>query len=265
MLWLVTPVHGRYALTRLIFAQRRRMLDELAERGVEARQLVVGDDANLYAAWEFDFQTMESPNPLARRVNDGFEWACREGGATHVAYCGSDDWHLADYFATLPAPGTAKTCAWQGFVPPSGDRLVVMAWRHPAGSAPWVISRELLEPSGFRPAKENARSGVDGEIADGIWRHIEATTPGGNHEKRLAKKRAFAFDREADLLRMVDFKAGGEQLTAFERVVGFKKPRELDTRRPWETLATRYPADLVEAMEKFYATKEAHARALAQP
>lgn len=253
----MTPVHGRYALTRLIFEQRSRMLDELAARGIEARQLVVGMDANLEAAEDFGFETLTRTNDLGRRVNDGFEWACREGGATHVAYCGSDDWHLADYFATLPPPGFAKTCPWQAFVPPSGDRLVVMAWRHPAGAAPWVISRELIEPCGFRPARDDAPSGVDGEVAEGIWSYIEATTPGGNHEKRLAKKRVFQFDRDADRLRMVDFKAGGEQVTTFERVVGVKKPRELDTRAPWETLATRYPHDLVEGMERFYATKEA--------
>lgn len=256
MLWLVTPVHGRHALTRVVFEQRARMLDELAGLGVPARQLVVGyRDANVDAALEFGFDVLVRPNTLGRRVNDGFEWACREGGATHVAYCGSDDWHLADYFATLPAPGTAKTCAVQAFVPPAGDRLVVMRSLNPAGGAPWILSRELIEPCGYRPADDNAPHGVDGSIADGIWAPIEARTKGGNHERRLAKKRAFVFDAEAHELRMVDFKAGGEQLTPFEAVVGFRQRRIRDSRQPWDVLAGAYPADLVARMEKFYATK----------
>jgi len=256
VLWLVTPVHGRVALTRLVFEQRARMLDELHGLGIEARQLVVGDDANLATAWEFDFHVLESPNPTGRRVNDGFEWAVHAGGATHVAYCGSDDWHLADYFATLPAPGFAKTSHWQAFVPPRGDRLVVMRSQNPAGGAPWVISRELIEPAGYRPADDRAPTAVDGSIADGVWAPIDAQhARSGNHERRLAKKRVFQYD-DSDLLRMVDFKAGGEQITPFEAVVGTKRPREVDSRSPWELLATRYPVDLVERMEKFYASKE---------
>jgi hypothetical protein len=257
VLWLVTPVHGRFALTRLIFEQRARMLNELQARGIEARQVVVGDDANLATAREFGFHTLERPNVLGLRVNEGFEWAVREGGAAHVAYCGSDDWHAADYFADLPAPGFAKTSYWQAFVPPTGDRLVVMRSQCPAGGAPWVISRELIEPAGYRPADDTAPTAVDGSIADGIWAPIDALhRRSGNHERRLAKKRVFQPD-DSDLLRMVDFKAGGEQITPFERVVGLKRKREIDSRTPWELLATRYPADLVGRMEKFYATKEA--------
>jgi hypothetical protein len=256
VLWLVTPVHGREALTRLVFEQRRRMLDELAARGIEARQLVVGDDSNLATARAFGFDVLRRRNPVGFRVNEGFEHAAL-WGATHVAYCGSDDWHHADYFATLPAPGFAKTSPWQAFVHPKGDRLVVMRSQHPAGGAPWVISRELIEPAGYRPADDEAPTAVDGSIADGIWRPIDVLhARSGNHERRLAKKRVFQHD-DSDLLRMVDFKAGGEQITPFEAVVGVKRTREVDSRSPWETLATRYPADLVERMEKFYATKEA--------
>lgn len=256
MLWLVTPVFGRVALTRLCFEQRARMLDELATLGVEARQLVVGSDANLDTAQEFGFETLRAPNVLGLRVNNGFEWACREGGATHVAYCGSDDWHLADYFAQAPAPGHALTCQWQGFVPPDGLRLVVMRNQSPYGGAPWIISADLLAPSGYRPADDTAPHGVDGSVADGLIFGVTAPIKDWD-ERRRARKRVFQFDTEADLLRMVDFKGGGEQVTPFKAVVGVKRPRMFESREPFTELARVYPVDLVERMEKFYAERRA--------
>ncbi len=259
MLWLVTPVHGREALTRVVFEQRARMLDELASLGewrVEARQLVVGDDGNLDTAREFGFHVLERPNVLGLRVNDGFEWAIREGGADFVAYCGSDDWHLAEFFTQLPGPDFASTSWWQAFVHPRGNRLVTIRGNSPYGHAPWIIPRQLLESCAYRPAQDDAMSAVDGSIAEGIGRAVQKGLTDW-HERRLARKRAFRFNMTADELRMVDFKAGGEQITPWERVVGVKRPRHYETDAPFEKLATRYPADLCERMERFYATKEA--------
>jgi hypothetical protein len=173
-----------------------------------------------------------------------------------VAYCGSDDWHLAAYFATLPAPGTAKTCRWQAFVPPSGDRLAVVRQTAAAGGAPWVISRELLEPCGFRPARGEAMSGVDASIEDGVLRKLDARTP--PQERRAARRNAFRFDDQVDVLRMVDFKGGDEQVTPFDRVVRRGGPAlELDSSRPFEELARVYPSDLVGRMQEFYASRRA--------
>lgn len=258
MLWLVTPVHGREALTRIIFEQRARMLNELWARGIETYQLVVGDDGNLDTAREHGFEVLERPNILGFKVNEGFEWACTTGGADAVAYCGSDDWHLADYFAALPEPGRMKTCSLQAFVPPTGDRLVVIRGDSPYGHAPWIISRELLDTCAHRPADDTAMSAVDGSIVTGLHNGARARLePMPVRERRLALKRLYEFDTEADRLRMVDFKGGAEQITPWERVVGTKRPRHFETRHPFDELARRYPADLCERMESFYATQEA--------
>lgn len=251
MLWLVTPVHGRYALTRICFEQRAAMLAELAALGVEARQLVVGEDRNLDTAREFGFETLKARNSVGLRVNDGFEWACREGGASHVAYCGSDDWHLASYFADLPAKGTVKTSRWQAFVSPLGDRLVVLRNTAHCGGAPWVIPRGVVRNCHYRPADDEKSRAVDASIAKSMTPRVR-----WNERRRYAVD--FVFNDEAtDQLRMVDFKAGGEQITPWGRVVRRGPRPVLDSGKPFELLATRYPAALVERIQKFYATKEA--------
>jgi hypothetical protein len=258
VLWLVTPVYGRLELTRIVFEQRARMLEELALLGMQARQLVVGDDANTDTAREFGFDVLERPNyTLGRRVNDGLEWACREGGASFVAFCGSDDWHLADYFARLPGEFEARTSRWQAFVSPRGDRLAVVRGQSPYGHAPWVLPRSLLERCGFRPANDDAPNGVDGSIAAGITAAAELGVQGWE-ERRIARKRAFRFDDGAGTFRMVDFKGGGEQVTPFERVIRRGgSPLEFDSREPFEELVRHYPVDLVERMEHFYASRGA--------
>lgn len=258
MLWLVTPVHGRESLTRLCFEQRARMLAELATLGVEARQLVVGDDANVGAAHEFGFTVLRRDNVLGWRVNEGFEWACREGGATHVAYCGSDDWHLAAFFADLPNARNVRASHFQAFVPPEGNRLIALRATAAVGGAPWIIPAALLEPCGYRPSRDDAMNGIDSSIADGVLLPLAGNARGGRIKRRRAAfLETFVFDN-MEPLRMVDFKAGGEQVTPWHRV----KPRDasrvlVDTREPWAELATRYPVDLVERMQKFYAEKEA--------
>jgi hypothetical protein len=244
------------------------MLSELRACGIEAAQLVVGDDAGLlFAASEHGFQVLGVPNVVGRRVNDGFEWAAREGGATHVAYCGSDDWHLADYFVDPPADAM-RTCAWQAFVSPAGDRLAIIRQTAAAGGAPWIIPAALLEPCGYRPADDRAMRAVDASIVAGLLAAIDARVQRDGHNvlsstelwraRREARHAAVCFDEGADPLRMVDFKGGGEQITPWARVVRPGGPAlELDTPQVFETLATRYPPDLVERMEKFYAGKVA--------
>lgn len=256
MLWLVTPVYGREELTRVCLAQRARMLDELAALGVEARQLIVGDDGNLDTAREHDFTVLERPNPVGLRVNEGFEWACREGGATHVAYCGSDDWHLASYFAEV-YDDAVKTSRLQGFVSPDGRRLVVIEGTGACGGAPWVIPAALLAHCGYRPSNDKGTRAIDASIADSVIAGAVSLARAGGVAKRDALRRLFRFDGAADKLRMVDFKGGGQQITPYERIVTPNREVVLDSRKPFQTLGRCYPADLCEEMARFYASREA--------
>lgn len=230
-LWFVTPVHRRERLTRICLEQRARLIAELAGLGVSARQLVIGDDAGLlFMAHALGFHVMGRPNVLGLRINDGFEWACRERGADYVVYVGSDDWMLPGPLADLPAPGRVRASAWNTWV--SADGRSIASVDHPPalGNAPWTVSRAALEPLGFRPVRDGLMSGIDTSMADNL----------GD---------VFDFHPEDDPLRWVGFKSGGEQLTPWELQV----PNRFARGRVFETLATRYPADLCARMEEFYA------------
>lgn len=231
---LVTPVHGRFELTRIVLEQRSRLLDELASLGVDAYQVIVGDDANLDTAREFDFEILECPNVLGLRINDGFEYAFRELVADHVCYVGSDDWLLPAHLADVPTQGRARASRWISLVSPDG-KLIAAAEGSPAkGRVPWTLSRDLLAPSGFRPADDTLTRFLDTSILRGL---------------PLPTVEAFEFHAEDDPLRCVDFKSNGVQMTPWRlHLPGPARPN------PFEVLATRYPADLCERMEEFYAT-----------
>lgn len=229
ILWFVTPVHGRFDLTRICFEQRARLLRQLAGLGVDARQVVVGDDANLATAREFGFTTLERPNVLGLRINDGFEFACREGGADHVVYAGSDDWMLAGPLADLPEPGRARASGWNAWVDPEGTSVTTVDSPPVLGNAPWTVSRGALEPLGFRPVRDELMRGID----TSMWERLGPDL--------------FDFCAYDDPLRWVGFKGGDQQITEWPlQAMG-------GCRYGFDVLAARYPPDLVERMKEFYA------------
>lgn len=232
-LWLVTPVQGREGLTRIVLEQRARLLHELAGLGVTARQVIVGNDANLDTARELGFVTLERPNVLGLRLNDGFEWAFREGGASHVVYVGSDDWLLPEHLADVPAQGKARASRWAAWVSADGRRIACVEHSPPKGCPPWTLSRGLLEPVGFRPADDTLTRYLDTSIMDGF---------------PVSRAEAFEFHAEDDPLRAVGFKSRAEQMTPLRLLA----PSRYSRPNPFEVLATRYPADLVERMEEHY-------------
>lgn len=232
VLALVTPVHGRAELTRIVFEQRARLLVELANVGVEAHQVVVGNDENLASAREHGFHVLERPNVLGLRINDGMEFAFRELDAEHVCYVGSDDWLLPGHLADVPTQGKARTSRFIAFVSPDGRFIASMERSPVKGAVPWTLSRELLAPVGFRPADDELMENLDSSIMAGF---------------PVSRAEAFEYHAEDDPLRCVDFKSRTEQLTPWR--VHASRPRP----NPWEVLATRYPADLVERMEEHYA------------
>lgn len=264
-LWLVIPVHGREGITRLCLEQKTHLLRELAGLGVEAHVLVVGDDANIGTARELGFETLERPNiHLGRKLNDGFEWACREGGASYVSFVGSDDWVLASFMADFPETDRVRSARHQAFVAPGGRRLIVRTTPGPMGGAPWVIPTALLAECGFRPVwRDHKMSGMDYLIVRTLsprpLPRPRDVSPAVREERQAQKARELRrFDqRETDLLRMVDFKGTREQISEWRTVVpthrGDKLLLDVEGRDVWETLARRYPADLVGRMEKFYA------------
>ena len=263
-LWLVIPVHGREGITRLCLEQKVDLQDKLAGRGIAVHVLVVGNDQNLASARELGFDVLERPNRhLGRKLNDGIEWACREGGANYVSFVGSDDWVLAEYMADFPAPDRVRSAPHQAFVSPGGQRMIVRTASGAMGGAPWVIPTALLAECGFRPVwRDHKMSGMDWLIARSLFARpmgdTKGMTPDEREERRAQKRRELQrWDlRPADPFRMVDFKGTREQISEWSTVVpthpGPKLIADYEGADVWETLATRYPAELVARMEKFY-------------
>lgn len=76
-LWFCVPVHGRQQLASICLRQLRRTCDALAEHGIDATAVVVGDDGNLDTAAGLGFAKVERDNRfLSRKFNDGIDVAC---------------------------------------------------------------------------------------------------------------------------------------------------------------------------------------------
>ncbi len=250
--WFITACYKRFDLTRICLEQRARLLDELRDLGIDADCIVAADDENLDTADEFGLPTIRRPNqPLARKVNDMIEYACREGGADFVVTLGSDNWCLASQFVSLPDQRTVKTSGHAAVVDPSGERILLVHSENGVGNIPWIIPRALLEPVGFRPADDTVEVGIDGAIRSGLISRLP------NGERPNARRRLRGLQPEqpfwsvaTEPLQLVDFKTG-LNITPYELIRGSRRDAHEES-DPFALLATRYPEDLCERMEALY-------------
>lgn len=173
-LWITSPAHSRYPVTRLALAQRRHLCDVLTSRGLEAHGVIVANDENLELAREFGFDTVEMDNSdLGLRLNAGFKYAADQG-ADFFVYVDSDEWVHPDFFEPLfdgtyaPEVGPHNlleldpyalenfhsgpvilTGKCELFVDlNTGNGATVSGAETPA---PWLIPRAVLRPFGFEP------------------------------------------------------------------------------------------------------------------
>lgn len=235
----------RYEVTRLALAQRAHLCGVLAERGIHATAVVVADDENLDIASEFGFETVEQTNAqLGRKFNDGYEFACRQMDADYVVHIGSDDWVHPDVFDRLPLahPEPPQVTPENPVVTWSDAPEVVAGteialvdlvcgtlrhcrYERRQGVIPWVLPRAALEPSGFRPVRDDQRIGIDFALVAG-----------------LGIRPQWVFHDPHPLAR-VDFKSD-LNLNLYEAVAGVLGVGE-DVSDPWPLLADIYPSELV--------------------
>jgi hypothetical protein len=224
--WFVSPAHGRLGVTALALAQRRHLIDELADRGIDGYGVVVADDENLELAAEYGFEGWRIGNEyLGRRFNAGISFACREG-ADFVVHIGSDDWMHVDCFARLPAPdtilsGRAITVA---DLEAGKMRRCHVPGRH--GVIPWVIPRALLEASSFAPVKPEKRRGIDGSLVRGL----------GSQPRWLF--------HDPHPFARIDWKTSAN-ITPYA-LLSRNLGRGPELQAPWRQLEEFYPRDLVE-------------------
>lgn len=233
MIWLITPAHGRHAISRVCFEQRRRMMDELAADGLEVRCVVIADDENLDLAAERGFDTIEAPNQLGRRYNDGISHAY-ERDATHIVPLGSDDWLHPDFLVGLPVFGDPiRTISQTVIVREDGRILAHLHVTYPGGCGFRCYPREIFDLVGRRPAEEGKHRSIDTSILRTV-------------ESRLGQLRWAPYD---DPLGRVGFKTA-EQLNTYRNIVASFGLREDPD--PWTALAEAYPEDLIAQAQDAY-------------
>lgn len=243
MIAFVTPVHGRYEITRICLEQRLRVCDELADHGIAATCVCVGEDRNLDIAREFGFHTVQQINDeLGRKFNDGIEYACRELAADHAVAIGSDDWIMTEYLLNPPRGGEVRSGGHLTVVRPDGLELASLTHEfrqsiNARGFIPWVVPRETLAAMGYRPILDRRNRGIDACMGTGICR----TNP-----------RPIFSPSVVHPLQCVDFKNPLMQITPYDRTIKLNRSVVLHA-DPWEYLATSYDPDLCDKLAKVYA------------
>jgi hypothetical protein len=220
-LWFVTPAFQRYELSAVCFDQRVRVIEALAEQGVEAHCVVVADDENLDLARERGFAVVERDNEwLGRKFNDGQQYA-GEHGAEWIVPIGSDSFIDPQYFVPLPHRRVTRTS--HEYAPVEPGRLAEL---HVGmmGAGPHVFHRSIF-PAGFRAAP------------DKISRNTDSSTIKG-----LVRPPVWEW-RDLHPLQYIGFRHP-PFITQYDRLWTRWGVREHTD--PWARLAEHYPVDLVE-------------------
>lgn len=222
MIFFVTPAWQRFDLTAVCLEHRQRVIDEMAQHGIEARCVVIADDENLDIARGLGFDMVEQNNDwLGRKFNDGIEYAAKHG-AEWIVPIGSDSWIDPAYFLPLPDPSLTRTSG--NYAAVELHRMAVLSVENPKNPAgPHMIHRDRL-PSNYRPA------------VDTISRYIDSSTLHGLH--------GVAWEHnDIHPLQYIGFRQE-PLITPYQRLWNAWGVRE--STDPWTELAAHYPADLVE-------------------
>ena len=228
-LWFVTPSYLRYELSEVCFEQRRRVIDRLAEQGIEARCVIVADDDNLDIARSKGFDTLERSNDgLGRKVNDGYEYAASQG-AEWMVFIGSDSWIDPAFISPLPDSSPNLVRSSPAYCAVTPDKLALLRVTHPTNPAgPHIFHRDLLARAKYRP------------VADELMRNIDSRTN--------AALAPFKFTmRDVHPLQYIGFRAP-PMITSYGALWNRWGIAEYDD--PWSLLAEHYDADLVDAARK---------------
>ena len=198
---------------------------------------MIADDENLDTAAELGFATVRRDNRfLARKYNDGIQLACDPSfnprPADYAVPMGSDDW--IDYRILLRLPPRDAVLGFRrvAFVSEGGRELTETELRYEGGVGIRVYPRQLLEPSGYRPADEDRKRACDTSI---LYNTRRALPPTG-HERDL---RVLYGDQHAR--QIVDWKTHGLQLNAYSTVAHRHRGQAVGD--PFKLLDGLYPAE----------------------
>jgi len=232
LLYFSTPAWGRYELSALCFAQRADAIERLAANGIEARCVVIADDANLEIAREYGFDVVERDNQwLGRRFNDGYAHALANG-ATHVFPVGSDSWvDPAFLYGMLDDQESVVASRHYAHVDQFGlnrQRL----WIPINHGVSYVVPARMLAACGGRPCREKIGRGCD----TATWQTLVKT---------VDPPVVFS---EAHELETVAWRSD-VGITQYE---GLRRWAVEETAQPFAGLVAHYPRRLVDAMQRHY-------------
>lgn len=242
-LLFITPAHQRHELTRLCLEQRVWACQQLSEHGVDASSVVVACDANLDAARDLGFYTVERDNKwLGRRWNDGHELAHREG-FDYTFPIGSDSWidpWVLMMLAGRPPVDTIIFTRWYSMIHATGERRLTVKIDSPFGVG-FCIPTELMRGVGWRPCDERRPRGCD----TSTLRTLTAI-----------QDVRFSY-HEYHPLEYVAFQSGKTQITSYDKLQRVYRGRQSGD--PFAGLADVYPKHLVERAVAYYAQGRAAA------
>jgi len=232
----VMPAYRRYELSKITFAQRAQMCDDLTKRGINANCVVIADDENLDIADEYDFYTVESDNMwLGKKFNDGHEFAAKSGW-THVAPVGSDMFIDPSVYYDIDDNFRATTL--YAAIAPTGKDFVEL-------SIDWGVLQYFpvkhMAHVDYRPTIEEIRVGCD------TYTRV-----------RTAQKLKLTVVKQVGHpLECVSFQSAENQITKFKKLIDLptgirRKLLHDDTDALLNPLKEYYPEFLVDKMIEFY-------------
>lgn len=237
---ILSAAWGRFDVTRLVLAQRQRVCEELASRGVDAGMLIVADDENLDVAREYGAETVEAPNkPLGGKWNKGLLHAA-DSGADWIVWVGSDDWiHPAVFDPILNRDATADPVILSGhrlaIVDMVAGSLQRIETPSPYGAIPWILDARLIRDAAHRRNGEHL-----GLLQPAIDRGLDGALIRALRRGRVNFR--WKYDDPNDF-RCVDFKTRAN-ITPFEGLARNLGVGEREN--AWEALREHFPADLVQ-------------------
>lgn len=229
------PAYRRYDVTRVSFPGLRWALDQLSQHyAIDGHAVVIGDDENLEIAEAHGFHMLRAPNqPLGRKWNNGYEYAC-DNGADYVVPCGTDDWLDPAYLAQLPGERDVRASRRSTTIREDGRELAYITVGYHGGDGIRIIPTSLLAGCGNRPANDRKERAID----TSVWMTLNRTAPG------------YEFVYNRDPLAIVQFQSYTPQLNSYRALVdSFAGERHEDV---WGILASRYPRPLVDAAKMLY-------------
>lgn len=234
-IWFVTPAFRRYELSDICFAERAWAIEELKKSGVDAHCVVVANDDNIDLAKKYGFETVSRNNRwLGRRFNDGHEYAAQHG-ATHVVPVGSDSWVDPILYKNLPADDELLLSHYYSLVHGSGTKRAEL-WIHSFIGVSFIIPTALLKTVKNRPCGDYMSRGCD----TSTYNNLVSTQSVTLTYQRFHRMEITAFHSPPPI----------PQVSSYEGLVAKYLLKE--TEHPFEPLKKVYPADLVDAVAKYY-------------